>query len=342
MSSPQSPDGGQQEQPQAAENQQDNANAQADQNTQAEQNAQADQGNQADQSDQAGGDQTGSEATQVVRPAQLQQSAEDSNATQVVKPLSQQPQPMYQQPGLANQGGGEATTVVPPLSQQPQPMYQQPGTQSQPGGFPAQPPNTPSGGFPAPPQGQPAPGYGQPGYGQQGAEQGNKVLAMIAAIAGIVTGLLGIFFGFLGIAGLAALSSMSSAAQVITAIGRLAGGVILLLRKPIGPMVLGIAAALTVLLELIIIFRYPLSATVWFDLIFGIALAVLAFLPATRQWAAASPAPAGGGFAQPQPGFPQPGQQAPQPGGFAQPPPHHFGADRDFPGGGHLHGEPEA
>src|SRR5690606_41913319 len=119
MSSPQSPDGGQQEQPQAAENQQDNANAQADQNTQAEQNAQADQGNQADQSDQAGGDQTGSEATQVVRPAQLQQSAEDSNATQVVEPLAQQRQPMYQQPGMAYNGGCDATTEATPRSDQP-------------------------------------------------------------------------------------------------------------------------------------------------------------------------------------------------------------------------------
>ncbi|MBB5153494.1 hypothetical protein [Saccharopolyspora phatthalungensis] len=288
--------------------------------------------------------QAGSDATQVVRPVQSQGQQPPSDSTQVVPPSMQPPQPMYQQPGLADQGSGaEATAMVPPSMQPPQPMYQQPGTQSQPGGFPAQPQQsgTPSGGFPAP-QAQggfgaqpPQAAYGQPA--QQG--QGNAPLAKTTAIVAIVLGGLNVIFGILGIVGLAVASSKAAQYGVhlkvsmgllytlvivgfLCAIAWIVGGILLLKRKPIGPLLVGGAAAVSTLSGIISVIMYP-NASAIVGLVFGIALAVLAFLPGTRQWAAGSgtPAPAAAGsYGQPQQ-FGQPGQ----PQQFGQPGQQQFG-----------------
>ncbi|KAA5837033.1 DUF418 domain-containing protein [Saccharopolyspora hirsuta] len=287
--------------------------------------------------------QAGSDATQVVKPVQSQGQPQQppSDSTQVVPPSMQPPQPMYQQPGLSGQSGAEATAMVPPSAQPPQPMYQQPGTQSQPGGFPAQPqqPGTPSGGFPAP---QAQPGFGaqppQAAYGQVAPQgPGNPGLAKTVAILGIVFGSLGILFGIIGILGLAAASSLASQydvevpsmglayvmviVSIIAAIAYLVGGILLLKRKPIGPLLVGGAAAVGALSSLIGIIMYPAGFQGYFGLLFGIALAVLAFLPGTRDWAAAgAQAPVAGGFGAPQ-GFGQPGQSpyGQQPQQFGQP-----------------------
>ena len=290
------------------------------------------------------------EATQMVQPGQ--QPGQTGDSTQVVPPSAQPgPQPMYQQPGLGGQQGADATSMVPPSAQPgPQPMYQQPGTQSQPGGFPAQPqaPGTPGGGFPAPQGGFAAP---PPQVGPYGApEEGNPGLAKLCAILGIVFGSLGIIFGIVGIVGLAAASSMMSSLPagmkaempsmgllytmsiigMIASIVYLIGGILLLKRKAIGALMIGGAAAVGVLAGLVNMIMYPSFAPV-IGMIFGIALAVLAFLPQVRQWAndgAPAQAAAGaygqppqGGFGQPQQGYGQPPQQ-----GFGQqPPPQQFG-----------------
>ncbi|MFC7341917.1 hypothetical protein [Saccharopolyspora griseoalba] len=293
---------------------------------------------------QSGQDQSSTgESTQMVQPGQQPGQAGDS--TQVVPPSAQPgPQPMYQQPGLGGQpGGAEATSMVPPSAQPPQPMYQQPGTQSQPGGFPAQPQQahgTPGSGFPAPQaQGFGAPPPGPGFYGQQ--EAGNPGLAKLCAILGIVFGGLGVIFGIVGIVGLAAASSMMSslppgmAAEMpsmgllytmsiigmIASIVYLVGGILLLKRKAIGALMIGGAAAVGVLAGLINMIMYPSFSPV-IGMLFGIALAVLAFLPQVRAWAnGGAPAPAAsGGFGPPQGGFGQPQQ-----GGFGQPPQQGFG-----------------
>jgi hypothetical protein len=328
---------------------------------------------------QSGQDQSSTgESTQMVQPGQ--QPGQTGDSTQVVPPSAQPgPQPMYQQPGLGGQqGGAEATSMVPPSAQPPQPMYQQPGTQSQPGGFPAQPqqaPGTPGGGFPAP---QAQGGFGAPPpqagfYGQQ--EAGNPALAKLCAILGMVFGGLGIIFGIIGMVSLAAASSMMSslppgmAAEMpsmgflytmsiigmIASIAYVVGGIMLLKRKAVGAMVIGGSAAVGVLVSLIYVIMYPSFSPV-VSMIFGIALAVLAFLPQVRAWAngGAAPAPAAaGGFGQPpqqfgqqpQQGFGQPQQpqqgygqppqqfgqppqqfgQQPQQGGFGQQPPQQGG-----------------
>ncbi|GAA2331744.1 hypothetical protein GCM10009854_03670 [Saccharopolyspora halophila] len=298
--------------------------------------------------EESGQDQGSSgESTQMVQPGQ--QAGQSGDSTQVVSPSAQPgPQPMYQQPGLGGQQGGEATSMVPPTMQPPQPMYQQPGTQSQPGGFPAQPqqaPGTPGGGFPAPQ----AQGFGAPppqaGY-FAAPEAGNPGLAKLCAILGIVFGGLGIIFGIVGIAGLAAASAlMERAAQMgadvpsmgllytmyafsmIAAVVYLVGGVLLLKRKAIGALMIGGAAAVGALVGVIGLFMYP-SVSAGVSLLFGIALAVLAFLPQVREWAnagaGAATAPMPGGFGPPpQQGFGQPqqyGQQPSQQGGFGQQP----------------------
>jgi hypothetical protein len=306
------------------------------------------------------GQQSPSDSTQVVRPAsQGQQPPSDS--TQVVPPSMQPPQPMYQQPGLTDQGAGaEATAMVPPSMQPPQPMYQQPGTQSQPGGFPAQPQQgTPSGGFPAP---QAQAGFGAPppqaAYGQPAQSGGgNAGLAKTTAIVAIVLGGLNVIFGLLGIVGLAAASSLAAEYDVelppmgllytlvilgfLCAIAWIVGGIMLLKRKPIGPLLIGGAAGLAAVCGIVNVIIYP-SASGVVGILFGIALAVLAFLPGTRQWAAGSGAPApaaAGGYGQPgQGGYGQPPQgnygQPSQPQQFGQQaPPQQFGQPGQQPGG---------
>jgi hypothetical protein len=298
---------------------------------------------------QSQGQQPPSEATQVVRPAGQPQGGD---STQVVPPSMQPPQPMYQQPGLGGQqqGGADATAMVPPSMQPPQPMYQQPGTQSQPGGFPAQPPQqpgTPGSGFPAPQAqgGFPPPQAG--GFPGQ-SEPGNPQLAKLCAILGIVFGGLGVIFGIIGIVSLAGVSAMASQAEslgvemppmglmytltivsVLVSLVYLIGGILLLKRNPMGALMIGGAAALGVIANLVMMFMFPGVSGV-IGILFGIALAVLAFLPAVREWANAgsgAPAPQAGGYGQPQGGYGQQGfgqQQPPQQ--FGQPgPPQQFG-----------------
>jgi uncharacterized RDD family membrane protein YckC len=183
---------------------------------------------------QPGGQDSGSDSTQVVRPVQQGQPS-GGDSTQVVPPSMQPPQPMYEQPGNAGQSGGQqqgqpsggdSTQVVPPSMQPPQPMYSQPGQQPpQSGGFPAQPPQagypgTPGGGFSAPqsqpggfpaqpgqppqgfggqpPQAPPNP-YGQPGFAPGGpvgepVDFGSRVISYL--IDGLVPGaVFGVFYG---------------------------------------------------------------------------------------------------------------------------------------------------
>jgi hypothetical protein len=220
MSSPQSPDGGQQgQQPQGADAQPTGSAA----NTNA--------GDSTDKissrtAAQDGGDQgSGAESsTQMVRPVSPQQGqGVGQESTAVVPPSAQpQPQPMYEQPGHSGQLGpagnqphggassSDSTAMVPPSAQPgPQLMYGQPAT----GGWPQQHPGTPSGGF-APPQAQggfgaqpPQAGqpFGQPGpqgqpFGQQGPssgadEQGTDFLPIA-------------LWSTVGVAGVAALGSL--------------------------------------------------------------------------------------------------------------------------------------
>ncbi|RRO15512.1 hypothetical protein EIL87_15845 [Saccharopolyspora rhizosphaerae] len=298
---------------------------------------------------QSQGQQPPSESTQVVQPTGQPQQGGDS--TQVVPPSAQPPQPMYQQPGHAGQqqGGADATAMVPPSMQPPQPMYQQPGTQSQPGGFPAQPPQqpgTPGGGFPAPQAhgGFPPPQAG--GFPGQ-SEPGNPALAKLCAILGMVFGGLGVIFGIVGIVGLASLSAMASQAaalgvevppmglmytltivSVLVSLVYLVGGIMLIKRNALGATMIGGAAALGVIANLVMMIMYP-SASGVVGILFGLALAVLAFLPAVREWANAGSGAATaqiGGYGQPQGGFgQQPPQQFGQQGFGQQPPPQQFG-----------------
>ncbi|MDA3627335.1 hypothetical protein [Saccharopolyspora oryzae] len=324
--------------------------------------------------------QAGSDATQVVKPVQSQGQAAQppSDSTQVVPPSMQPPQPMYQQPGLSGQGGAaEATAMVPPSMQPPQPMYQQPGTQSQPGGFPAQPQQSgpPSGGFPAP---QAQPGYGaQPpaAYGQAPQGQGNKGLALtVGWIAAVIGGIAAIFYligtFLLGSAyavydqakssleqlgsstdGLPELPSYGLMVTIyiavtIAAIVLCTGGIMTILRKNVGPLLIVGAEALYLICSVVLLFSgYVQGASIIgaiLGMLAGIAIGVLAMLPGTREWVAAgagasAPAAAGGygapqgfgqpgqpgqpgQFGQPQQGFGQPGQQpGQQPGGFPPP-----------------------
>ncbi|MEV0048980.1 hypothetical protein AB0H34_00595 [Saccharopolyspora shandongensis] len=299
--------------------------------------------------------QAGSDATQVVRPVQPQGQQLPSDSTQVVPPSMQPPQPMYQQPGLAGQGAGaEATAMVPPSMQPPQPMYQQPGTQSQPGGFPAQPPQgPPSGGFPAP---QAQGGFGaqppQAGYGQPAAQgQGSKGLALTAGWVATVLGGLLALFSLIGIflvsAAYARLAEIQSSLEglggseyasdalkdlpsqglvttlyivlVVTGALMCVGGIMIITRKKIGPILALAGAAVTAIVELVIIFTYSGGGIL--GLLIAIAIGVLAFLPGTRRYVAGAGAPApAGGFGQPlQGGFGQPGPQPGQPQQFGQP-----------------------
>lgn len=304
--------------------------------------------------------QAGSDATQVVRPVQAQGQQPPSDSTQVVPPSMQPPQPMYQQPGLAGQGGGaEATAMVPPSMQPPQPMYQQPGTQSQPGGFPAQPQQSgpSSGGFPAP---QAQAGYGAPApqatYGQPaGQDQGSKGLALTVGWISIAIGAIGAIFNLIAVIGLGAayqyLESQASDLEgygvdtakitgslppyglvltlqivlLLSSLVLLAGGIMIILKKSLGPILVVAASGLYIIAQLVTLFTGYGSGPAIFGAIFfclvAAAIGVLAFLPGTRQYIAAgsgAPAPAAGGFGQQgQPGQPQQfGQPGQQPGGF--------------------------
>lgn len=319
--------------------------------------------------------QAGSDATQVVRPVQSQGQQPPSDSTQVVPPSMQPPQPMYQQPGLAGQGSGaEATAMVPPSMQPPQPMYQQPGTQSQPGGFPAQPQQSgpPSGGFPAPQAqagfGAPAPqaAYGQPAPGQG---QGSKGLALTVGWVSIAIGAIGAIFNLIAVIGLGAAYSYleSSYADLqqyedmgievpkvdlppyglvltlqilllVSSLVLLAGGIMVILKKSVGPILVVAASGLYIIAQVVTLFTgyvtgISIAGAIFFCLI-AAAIGVLAFLPGTKQYIAAAgsgaPAPAAGGFGQPgqhpgqqqfgQPGQPQQfGQPGQQPGGFPPP-----------------------
>ncbi|SDX58515.1 hypothetical protein SAMN05216215_1012178 [Saccharopolyspora shandongensis] len=310
--------------------------------------------------------QAGSDATQVVRPVQPQGQQLPSDSTQVVPPSMQPPQPMYQQPGLAGQGAGaEATAMVPPSMQPPQPMYQQPGTQSQPGGFPSQPQGTPSGGFPAP---QAQGGFGAPppqaGYGQPaGQGQGSKGLALTAGWVATVIGGLGLIFNLIGVITLSATYSYleTQTAELeqykeygiempeinlppyglmitlyigflIASLVLLAGGIMVILKKNVGPILVVAASGLYAICQLVTLFTgfvtgISIAGTIVAILI-AAAIGVLAFLPGTRQYIAAAgsgaPAPAAVG------GYGQPGQQ----GGFGQPgQPQQFGQPGQQPGG---------
>ncbi|TDD36942.1 DUF4064 domain-containing protein [Saccharopolyspora elongata] len=314
--------------------------------------------------------QAGSDATQVVRPVQPQgQQQPPSDSTQVVPPSMQPPQPMYQQPGLAGQGSGaEATAMVPPSMQPPQPMYQQPGTQSQPGGFPSQPQGTPSGGFPAP---QAQGGFGaqppQAAYGQPAAQgQGSKGLALTAGWVATAIGAIGAIFNLIGLLGLGATyawleQSTADLEQykeygievpeinlppyglmmtlyigfLIASLVLLAGGIMVILKKNIGPILVVAASGLYAICQLVTLFTGFVTGISIVGTIVAIliaaAIGVLAFLPGTRQYIAAAgsgvPAPAAAG------GFGQPGQPG-QPGGFGQPgQPQQFGQPGQQPGG---------
>lgn len=145
MSSPQSPDGGQQgQQPQGSDEQLAgsfaNTNAGGD-STDELSSPTADQGG-----DQGSGDDS---STQMVRPVSGQQSQQGQQgsvqeATAMVPPSAQPaPQPMYEQPGRSGQLGpagtqpgqggtssGDSTAMVPPSAQPgPQPMYGQPAAE---------------------------------------------------------------------------------------------------------------------------------------------------------------------------------------------------------------------
>ncbi|MEV0697813.1 hypothetical protein AB0I53_07825 [Saccharopolyspora sp. NPDC050389] len=315
--------------------------------------------------------QAGSDATQVVRPVQPQgQQQPPSDSTQVVPPSMQPPQPMYQQPGLAGQGASaETTAMVPPSMQPPQPMYQQPGTQSQPGGFPAQPQQgPPSGGFPAP---QAQGGFGaqppQAAYGQPESQgQGSKGLALTAGWIATVIGGLGVIFNLIAVIGLgagyAALENQMADLEqykdlgiempevnlppfgllmslqiglLVASLVLLAGGIMIILKKGVGPILVVAASGLYAICQLVTLFTGWVSGVGIFGVVVAIliaaALAVLAFLPGTRQYIAAAgsgvPAPAAAG------GFGQPGQPG-QPGGFGQPgQPQQFGQPGQQPGG---------
>lgn len=210
MSSPQPPDGGQQEQ-QPQDSAGDGAEQSGSDSTQMISSRMDPQSEDPD---------SGTGATQVVRPVQPPQGQPPqgqpphSESTQVVPPSSQPSQAMYSQPSTGGPTG--ETQVVPPSAQPPQPMYSQPGNQSQPGGYSGQ-----LGGFGAPqaqqpggygqqpqpsPYGQPAPSgqaspYGQPSpygqaspYSQASQEQGNKGLALTAGWVATILGGLGLIY----------------------------------------------------------------------------------------------------------------------------------------------------
>jgi hypothetical protein len=321
--------------------------------------------------------QAGGDATQVVRPVSPQGQQPPADSTQVVPPSMQPPQPMYQQPGLTGQGAGaEATAMVPPSMQPVQPMYQQPGTQSQPGGFPSQPPQqpgTPGGGFPAP---QAQAGFGaqppQAAYGQPAPSgQGSKVLALIAGWVATVIGGIGAIFNVIAVIGLSATYSQleNSVADLqryedlgievpqvdlppygllitlyigflIASLVLLVGGIMVILKKNVGPILVVAASGLYVICQLVTLFTGYVSGISIAGTILAVVVAagigVLAFLPGTRQYIAAAgsgaPAPAAaGGYGQPpQGGFGQPGQ--PQQFG-QQAPPQQFGQPGQQPGG---------
>ncbi|WP_010694330.1 hypothetical protein [Saccharopolyspora spinosa] len=304
--------------------------------------------------------QAGSDATQVVRPVQAQGQQPPSDSTQVVPPSMQPPQPMYQQPGLAGQGGGaEATAMVPPSMQPPQPMYQQPGTQSQPGGFPAQPPQSgpPSGGFPAP---QAQAGFGAPApqaaYGQP-AQSGQGSLGTLPVAQWVTIGLaaLSVIFGLIG--GIAALAFVPVYGIIIILLVLVMGGLWITgalfggKGKQWGRILVTVMSGLAVIGAIVnIVQGAVLSGIVTF--LIGAAILVLWWLPSTTQGMkvkAGAPAPVAGGYGQPpQGGFGQPAQpqqfgqpqQPAQPQPFGQPqqfgqqaPPQQFGQPGQQPGG---------
>ena len=383
MSSPQPPDGGQQgQQPQgtgeqpadaegtrignrldpqqqapAAEGTPHADSTQVVRPAQVQGQIQPDQQTEQVQQGQVQGEQPSGEATQMVRAdqaaaAQAQQAQQQgqqggSEATQMVPPPSQQPQPMYEQPGH----GDGTTQVVPPSMQPPQPMYSQPGTQSQPGGFPQQ-PGTPGGGFPAPqaqqgfgappPQSSP---YGQPGFGQFGVgdDDANRPTAMAAAWTAIAGGGVALLLSLIGIGGASGFAMVLVILGMLALAGTITGGAFIMQRKPLGKTLAGGAGAAAAVLGLITMIVSFQLTTVFVVLLSG-AAAVLAFLPTTGEWlntGAAAPVPATGGFGQPPqagpygqppqgqppqgPGQPQFGQQPPQaqppqPGPYGQPP----------------------
>ncbi|MEV6235059.1 hypothetical protein AB0L88_45045 [Saccharopolyspora shandongensis] len=303
------------------------------------------------------GQQLPSDSTQVVPPSMqppqpmyqqpgLAGQGAGAEATAMVPPSMQPPQPMYQQPGTQSQPGGF-------------PSQPQQGTPS--GGFPA--PQA-QGAFGAPP---PQAAYGQPAT--QG--QGSKGLALTAGWVATVIGGLATIFNLIGLLSIGAAyalidqaesarqqleeldSSYSSGIEMpelpdlppyglvltlyivilLGSIALLTGGIMVILRKGIGPMLIVGATGLFILCEIVLLisgFLYGAPSIIGaiVSMLVAAALGVLSFLPGTRQYIAAAgsgvPAPAAAG------GFGQPGQ----PGGFGQPgQPQQFGQPGQQPGG---------
>lgn len=342
MSSPQPPDGGQQEQ-----QPQDSAEHGADQNG-------ADSTQMiSSRMDPQGEDPNGG-ATQVVRPVQPPQGQPPvPESTQVVPPSAQPSQPMYTQPGAGGPTGGGETQVVPQSMQPPpQPMYSQPGNQGQPGGgYPGQP-----GGFGVP-QGQQPGGYGQPpqppqqppspygaqppapgqpspyGQMQQGQGGGSKGLALTAGWIATILGGLGLIWAIVLLFGLASIAAamkqindlkaqgvqvpdislppfgllvVVSVVALIAYIVLVTGGIMILMRRVAGSMMAAVGAGLLAVFDIIIFITIPQDiAFGGLGILIAIAVGVLAMLPGTRQYLAgsATPAPAAAGpYGQPRPG----------------------------------------
>ncbi|PRW64922.1 hypothetical protein [Actinopolyspora mortivallis] len=317
----------------------------------AEQQKSSEQG--AQQSDHS----SGSDSTQVVDPAeamrQMEQDSRSSSggqegggATQVVPPSMQPPQPMYEQPGLGSQPGGQSQPG----------MSAQPWAQGQPG-MPPQPgmagqPGTPSGGFPAPPPGQPG-GYGAPAPppgqfpgGPQPSSSG-KGLAQGAAWTGIGLGALTAIFSLMGIFlffraqeriaqvqeelsqlpgeygqelqnGAQSFQQLPSSGLIVTLgvlqiVGALAvilAGILILQRKQFAPFVMLGGSGALALGVVIGWFVYRFTANGIVSILLVAVPAVLAMLPATRSYLSGTAVPAApGGYGQPpMPGQPMPGQ----------------------------------
>ncbi|MFD0486129.1 hypothetical protein ACFQ0O_02595 [Saccharopolyspora spinosporotrichia] len=290
----------------------------------------------------------------------------------------QPPQPMYEQPGLA----GQQQAQQPAFGQQPAAPQSQPGGfPAQPGtpggGFQA-PQATPQSGFGAP---APQAGYGQAPYGQspygqqQGQGQGSKGLAMTAGIIAIVIGglgTIGYLVSTLMLGGLSAQYEQAERAKeslgemgadiplpelppigylyfsyivsLLAAVALLVGGVLILKRNKIAPLLVVGAAGVWGVLSLLNIFvvgSYAIFGAI-VGIIFAIALGVLAMLPGTRDYVAgAGAAPAvAGGYGQ-QAGFGQPQQQYGQQGAYGQPQ-QQYGQPQQFgqPGQQQPYGQP--